>query len=131
DSFSVEVLPPRLAIDLVKDGPALSKIGDPVTYTYAVTNSGEAPLSNVVVSDDAGTPGTPGDDFTADPVLANGFNVGDGNQNRILDVGETWQFTKTITVPTGATDPFVNTATVTASSTLTDSTVNNTDTHSV
>src|SRR5207248_645486 len=98
-----------------KSGPALSKIGDPVTYTYQVLNTGDSPLVNVVVVDDAGTAGDTADDFNPDPVLDNdGFNVGDSNQDGILDPGETWQYTKTLNVPQGATDPFVNVATVTA-----------------
>src|SRR5581483_4712731 len=112
DDFSINLLHPGLNID--KSGPELSKIGDPVTYTYLVLNTGDTPLVNVVVVDDAGTSGDTGDDFNPDPVLNNGFNVGDINQDGILDPGETWQYTKTLTVPVGATDPFVNVATVTA-----------------
>ncbi len=36
----------------------------PVTYTYRYTNTGETYLTTVVITDDAGTPANPADDFT-------------------------------------------------------------------
>ena len=38
--------------------------GGPVLYTYVVTNTGQTSLTNIVVKDDNGTPGVPGDDIT-------------------------------------------------------------------
>ena len=75
--------------------------GSKVTWTYDVTNPYTFPISNVVVTDDAGTPGIPGDDFTATPVLSGGFNVGDTNGDNKLDPGETWQFTASGTAHVG------------------------------
>ncbi|MDH7486775.1 MAG: SdrD B-like domain-containing protein [Anaerolineae bacterium] len=37
--------------------------GESVQYTYIVTNTGDTYLSNIVITDDNGTPGVPGDDF--------------------------------------------------------------------
>ena len=49
-------------------GPYI-RVGQPVTWTYDVTNSGNVPLSNVIIKDDNGTPGIPSDDFTC-PIIA-------------------------------------------------------------
>ncbi|MEO0984325.1 MAG: SdrD B-like domain-containing protein [Cyanobacteria bacterium J06639_14] len=65
--------------------------GDEVTFTYAVKNTGEVAFtaSEVVVIDDNGTAGDTSDDFTPDFVEAS-----DLNNNGLLDVGETWLYTK-------------------------------------
>ncbi len=39
----------------------------PVVYAYVLTNTGNVTLSGITVSDDAGTPGDPSDDFTLTP----------------------------------------------------------------
>jgi hypothetical protein len=67
-------------------GPSVS-IGSTVTFTYAVTNPGNVPLSGVTVRDDDGTPGNLADDFNA------AFVGGDTNANGLLDTTETWTFT--------------------------------------
>ena len=66
-----------------------------VTYTYDVTNTGNAPLSHLQISDNIGTAARP-DLITPASVLKNGYNVGDTNHNGILDAGETWQYANTI-----------------------------------
>src|SRR6185503_12034933 len=68
----------------VADGTADST-SDVINYTLAVTNTGNAAIAGVVV----------GDPFTTNetPVLAGAFNVGDTDQDNLLDVGETWQYT--------------------------------------
>ncbi len=62
-------------------GPSIP-IGGAVTWTYYVTNPGNVPLSNIVVTDNiAGV--TPG------------YASGDTNEDGILQVGETWLYQAT------------------------------------
>jgi hypothetical protein len=134
DTAGVDLFQP--AIKVVKDGNATSKVGDKVTYTYAVTNEssqGSPALENVALTDDAGTPNDGGDDFVPAPVDDNTdtFNDGDTNTDGKLDIGETWLYTADFIVPVGASDPLVNTVTVTADVVGSVSTATDTDTHSV
>ncbi len=125
-TFQVQLFQP--AIDIDKTGPDLSKSGDDVTYTYKVRNVGSADspgLENVVVTDDNGSPGDPSDDFSP------GFVNGDSNGNGKLDLGETWTYSATRTIPLGAPDPFTNRATVTATSVGSVSAVADNDTHTI
>ncbi len=78
---------------------ATAAVGESVTYTYLVHNTGSLPLSNVVVKDDNGTPGYAGDDFLATPILSSGYNNGDTNTNNLLDTNETWSYTATVIPP--------------------------------
>src|SRR5262245_46754998 len=87
-------------IVIEKDGPELSKIGDPVTFKYTVTNPSAVPLENVVVRDDNGTLLDPSDDFTPT------FTGGDTNGNGVLDPDEVWTYTATVTIPATASDPY-------------------------
>ena len=45
-----EVLVPRISLE--KSGPSVIRVGDTVTYTFAVTNTGGTDLTNVVVKDE-------------------------------------------------------------------------------
>ena len=74
---------------------AVDSTSDTITYTYTVTNTGNAAIAGVVVTDDNLTPGTPGDDFN--PAPTGGDTDGDGK----LDVGETWIYTATHTSDAG------------------------------
>ena len=56
-----------------------------VTSSYAVTNPGNTPLSQLELTDDLCG--------LVDPVLSGAVNVGDTNADGRLDVTETWQFT--------------------------------------
>ena len=68
--------------------------GDLVTWTYKVTNTGEMPFTfaQIVITDDAGTPGNPGDDFstTSGDITFQSVLVGDADN--ILEPGEMWVY---------------------------------------
>ena len=74
----------------VADGTADST-GETISYTLAVTNQGNAAIAGVVVTDDP---------FTTNeaPVQSGSFNAGDTDQDNLLDVNETWQYTASHTV---------------------------------
>ena len=77
-----------------------ANIGDPVLFTYTETNDGNQPLTNISVTDNQCSPVT--------SILSGGFNVGDTNNNGVLDPGESWQFECAQAFPTAGT--FTNTA---------------------
>jgi Domain of unknown function (DUF5979) len=94
-SATVTVINPGIAI--TKSASAASIVqGASVTYTYKVTNTGDAPLSSVVLSDDKCSP-------LSSP-------SGDTNSDGKLETAETWTYT--CTQPVGVTT--TNTATVVA-----------------
>ena len=84
-------------------GPILT-VGDDVTFTYEVRNTGNVSLASVVVFDDNGTPLVPGDDFNPS------FTGGDLNGNTWLDLGEVWTYEAVSTVLEGQ---YTNIATTT------------------
>ena len=104
-------------IDVVKTGPATAYHGDSVTFTFTVTNPGTVGLSNVTVDDDkcANVTG---------PVEQ------DGNEDDVLDPGETWVYSCTMPIPAHAGDeanPIHNT--VTATGTVREEEFSATDSH--
>ena len=78
-----------------------AQVGDVVTYTFEVTNTGKVTLFNVKVSGDIVGPGT---------------NPSESGRraNSKLEPGETWAFTASYTIVAGDPDPLVNIATATA-----------------
>lgn len=87
---TVEVNPPAPKVpkvDISKSSDASGTVepGTLVTYTYAVQNTGETPLSNVKVTDLIS-----GSDSVACEVDSSSYTGDDGNG--ILDIGETWTF---------------------------------------
>jgi len=72
DTSHEDVTPQIPSIQIIKtagsaaNGEVFTTEPGPVTYHYVVTNTGPLPLHDVVVTDDNGTPGNTGDDFTVD-----------------------------------------------------------------
>jgi uncharacterized repeat protein (TIGR01451 family) len=99
-SCSTDVLHP--AIQIIKDGPPLVHVGDTITYTFEVTNTGELELFDVVLSDPICDPGTilPGADVDSS-----------------LAVGEVWHYSCTHLVTDTDSDPLPNTATISGDTT--------------
>jgi uncharacterized repeat protein (TIGR01451 family) len=90
----VDVITP--GIQVIKSGPTVSFVGETVTFTYEVTNTGDTPLSGVTVMDDVCGSAT--------------YQYGDANTNGQLDLGETWVFTCQYTIQPKDASPLVNTA---------------------
>jgi uncharacterized repeat protein (TIGR01451 family) len=79
--------------------PASVHAGDNITYTYSVNNTGNIPLSQILVSDDR---------------LGNiPFVTGDADADGLLDVGENWTFAAVYTAGDGDPGLLLNTANVT------------------
>jgi uncharacterized repeat protein (TIGR01451 family) len=117
---SVDILRPAIAINKTAE-PTEAYEGDTITYTYTITNPGNTPLSNIVVTDDKVGNITYGD----------GYQSGDTNGNEILDGNESWIFTATYNVTADDVSPLVNTATVSGTDALGRSVESEEDTASV
>jgi len=94
-----------LGISKVVDQPAIS-FPTTLNYTIFLTNTGEVPLTNVVVTD----------------ILTGGafYSSGDSNPKNVLDIGETWVYGASYTVTQvliDAGNSIVNTALVQTSET--------------
>lgn len=75
-------------------GPLVA-VGSEVVWDYHVSNSGNVPLNITLIRDDNGTPDNEGDDFSPNAISEDGFNIGDVNQNRLLDLDEVWMYSAT------------------------------------
>jgi uncharacterized repeat protein (TIGR01451 family) len=88
DDHTLDVLHPSLQV--VKSGPDTAYEGDTVTYIFTVTNTGDTPLDVQTVNDDVAGAGV--------------YQSGDTNDNDLLDLTETWIYTKDYTIPAGSED---------------------------
>ena len=120
DSTSVVILKPGTLV--VKEGNVFAYPGDTVTFTFAVTNNGNTPLSDVTVTDDRCAP------------VTGPTQKLDGDQDDLLEVGEKWMFTCSKQIPAdhkiGDENPIRNIATATGKDEL-GKTVTATDDHHV
>ena len=69
-------------------------VNSAVTWTYNVTTTANVPLSSVTVTDSVAG-------VNPAPSLSGAFNVGDSNQDGLLEAGETWKFTASGTAVSG------------------------------
>jgi len=85
----VEILIPSIGIekDCIYETPV--RVGDIVTYTYNITNTGDLPLTDVNVSDDQEI------GPRCNPVYASG----DLESDNVLDPGESWMYVCVYEVP--------------------------------
>ena len=102
--------------DATVPGGTANVAGEVISYTIAVTNTGNAAIAGVAVSDP----------FTSDeaPVLVGGFNSGDLDTDNKLDVNETWHYTASHAVTQAELDAggtIDNTATATGTGATSDS----------
>lgn len=89
----------RPAIHVIKTGPTQAHEGDTVTYTFTVTNPGNAPLSGLTVVDSIAGIGAV-------------YQSGDTNDDGKLDPGETWTYKLNYTIPSPQVADVKNTVSV-------------------
>jgi uncharacterized repeat protein (TIGR01451 family) len=77
--------PPQAKLEAtLKASPSEARVGDVITYTYSLSNTGDLSFSNITASSDVSGDAT--------------YQGGDTNTNNILDPNETWVFTSVYTV---------------------------------
>ncbi|WP_452219757.1 DUF7507 domain-containing protein, partial [Lacinutrix salivirga] len=113
-----------IGIDIVKNGVfnnengnTCTEIGETITYTFTIINTGEISLGNIVLTDPLLDNSTP-------PVTIE-LVSGDLDSNNILDPTETWTYTATYLVTQLDIDAteVINTVTITAEDVLNNETV--------
>ena len=113
DSVSVNLFQPSVRV--VKTGDALSKIGDPVTYTFTITNTSSADSPNLML-------------VGASDSLLGLLNPPASCDN--MAPGASCSFTAPYTVQPGDPDPLVNTVAVLYNPAGFPNAITDTDTHS-
>ncbi|TNF34514.1 MAG: hypothetical protein EP329_07145, partial [Deltaproteobacteria bacterium] len=98
DDHSVDLFQP--SVTLVKTGTTLSKIGDPVTYAFTVTNTSSGNTPDLALQS------------FVDSVLGDLTPYAASAGCDVLAAGQSCSFEVTHAVPADAPDPFVDTATV-------------------
>ena len=73
-----------------------------ISYSFGVTNTGSAALKNIGLKDNVGTASKPSYITPQAVTTRGGYNVGDANHNGLLDKGETWQYSVTVTAPSSS-----------------------------
>jgi hypothetical protein len=83
--------------------PVIYAANGPINYTYTVTATTSTALRNIQLVDDNGNPANPAGYLTPTPVLGadHVHNIGDLNNDGILQNGEFWQYAATSTAPFG------------------------------
>jgi uncharacterized repeat protein (TIGR01451 family) len=116
-SASVSVFKPKPGIALTKTAePSRVHVGDEITYTFTVTNTGNVPLSDISVDDNR---------LGSIP-----YESGDENGNGLLDLDEAWVFTAVYTASSDDYKTLVNTAEASGTDAM-EQTVSDTDRASV
>jgi uncharacterized repeat protein (TIGR01451 family) len=96
---SSTVLQAKMEVIMLAEPPE-AHVGDNITYTYRLHNTGNLPFHNISVSNNVAGNAT--------------YQSGDVNANSILNPNETWVFTSTYTVREGDPSPLVATAIISA-----------------
>ena len=101
--------------DTLEEAPYL-EVGDDVLWTYQVFNEGEISLYISDLVDNYGTLLDVHDDFNPEAIIKAGFiNVGDLNNNRLIDPGEIWLYSSVLQPYQVKAGEYVNEVSVTAS----------------
>ena len=92
DDATVDVVQSK-SLNILKDatvtGGTADATTDVITYSYTLTNTGNASIAGITVIDNNATPGNTSDDFTPT------FVGGDADSDSQLDVSETWTYSAT------------------------------------
>jgi uncharacterized repeat protein (TIGR01451 family) len=106
--------PPQAKLEAtLKASPAEARVGDVITYTYSLNNTGDMSFNNISASSNVSGNAT--------------YQSGDTNNNAMLDPSETWVFTSVYTVLADDYPQVVATADISAT-TATGVTVTDTET---